>query len=238
MNLLDLLYIPLGLATAPFWLRKRREGWDQRFGHVRAMFDDSSLDPTRPRVMLHSVSVGEVNALRAIVPMLADSAEVFVSTTTDTGLARAQSLFGDMSRVHVVRYPLDCSWMVKRFLGSVRPDVVGLVELEVWPNFIKICESRGIPIGIINGRISSRSYKGYRRLRALLRPTFARLCFACVQDQDYADRIAAMGTPDDRIRITGTMKWDSVRADHGSQPGERAQQIAGEMGVDLERPVV
>ena len=238
MNLLDLLYIPLGLATAPFWLRKRREGWYQRFGHVRAMFDDSSLDPTRPRVMLHSVSVGEVNALRAIVPMLADSAEVFVSTTTDTGLARAQSLFGDMSRVHVVRYPLDCSWMVRRFLGSVRPDVVGLVELEVWPNFIKICESRGIPIGIINGRISSRSYKGYRRLRALLRPTFARLCFACVQDQDYADRIAAMGTPDDRIRITGTMKWDSVRADHGSQPGERAQQIAGEMGVDLERPIV
>jgi 3-deoxy-D-manno-octulosonic-acid transferase len=238
MNLLDLLYIPLGLATAPFWLRKRREGWDQRFGHVGAMFEDSSLDPERPRVMLHAVSVGEVNALRAIVPMLAESAEVFVSTTTDTGLARAQSLFGDMSRVHVVRYPLDCSWMVQRFLDLVRPDVVGLVELEVWPNFIKICFARGIPIGIVNGRISSRSYKGYRRLRALLRPTFARLCFACVQDQDYAQRFRAMGTPQDRIRITGTMKWDSVRADHCSQPGERAQQIAREMGLDLNRPIV
>lgn len=238
MNLLDLLYIPLGLATAPFWLRKRREGWDQRFGHVAAMFDDSSLDPARPRVMLHAVSVGEVNALRAIVPMLADSAEVFVSTTTDTGLARAQTLFGGMGRVHVVRYPLDCSWMVKRFLDSVRPDVVGLVELEVWPNFIRACSTRGIPIGIINGRISPRSYKGYRRLRALLRPTFARLCFACVQDKDYAKRIGAMGTPEDRIRITGTMKWDSVRAEHRSQPSERAQQIAGEMGVDLTRPIV
>ncbi len=237
VNLLDCLYIPV-LLTAPIWMRKKRDGWDQRSGHVAEMFDEAALDPDRPRVMLHSVSVGEVNALRAIVPILAKDAEVFVSTTTDTGLARAQSLYREIDHVHVVRYPLDCSWMVDRFLDRVRPDVVGLVELEVWPNFIKRCVKRNIPIGIINGRLSARSFKGYRKARFLLRPTFARLSFACVQDQDYADRIIAMGLPSDRVRITGTMKWDSISTEPMSGPGERAQSIAAEMWVDLNHPII
>ncbi len=238
VNLLDCLYIPLGLLSAPLWMRKRREGWDQRFGHVADMFDDSTIGPDRPRIMLHAVSVGEVNALRAIVPLLATDAEVFVSVTTDTGLARAQSLFGGSAHVHIVRYPLDCSWMVDRFLDLVRPDVVGLVELEVWPNFIKRCVKRSIPIGIINGRLSERSFKGYRRIRSLLRPTFARLSFACVQDEAYANRIGSMGVPEERIRITGTMKWDSISTVSLHEPSDRARTIASEMGVDLGRPIV
>lgn len=237
VNLLDCLYIPV-LLTAPIWMRKKRTGWDQRFGHVDEMFDESAIDPERPRVMLHSVSVGEVNALRAIVPILAKDAEVFVSTTTDTGLARAQSLYGDIDHARVVRYPLDCSWVVDRFLDRVRPDVVGLVELEVWPNFIKRCVKRNIPIGIINGRLSARSFKGYRKARALLRPTFARLSFACVQDQDYAGRIRAMGVASDRVRITGTMKWDSISTEPRDTPTDRALSIALELGVDLDRPIV
>ena len=238
VNLLDLLYIPLGLVTAPLWLRKRREGWDERFGHVDAMFDPEGIDTDLPCIMLHSVSVGEVNALRALVPMLSGKAHVFVSSTTDTGLARARSLFGTLDHVSVVRYPLDCSWMVKRFLNAVQPDMVGLVELEVWPNFIKICAKRGIPIGIINGRISARSYKGYRKLRVLLRPTFARLAFACVQDEQYAERIEAMGVPNERVQITGSMKWDSISTEPNTEPSERAKTIAREMGLDLTRPIV
>lgn len=237
VNLLDCLYIPV-LLTAPIWMRKKRDGWDQRFGHVADMFDEAALDPERPRVLVHAVSVGEVNALRAIVPILAKDAEVFVSTTTDTGLARAQSLFGAVDHTHVVRYPLDCSWMVDRFLDRVRPDVVGLVELEVWPNFIKRCVQHNIPIGIINGRLSARSFKGYRKARFLLRPTFARLSFACVQDQDYADRIRAMGVPSDRVRITGTMKWDSISTEPRDTPSDRARSIATEMGIDLDLPII
>jgi 3-deoxy-D-manno-octulosonic-acid transferase len=238
VNLLDLLYIPIGVLTAPFWLRKRRAGWDQRFGHVQAMLGTEGEASDRPRVMLHAVSVGEVNALRALVPMLAQEAQVFVATTTDTGLARAQSLFAGLEHVDIVRYPLDCSWMVRRFLDAVRPDVVGLVELEVWPNFIKGCTKRGIPIGIINGRLSARSFKGYRKIRWLLRPTFARLRFACVQDQNYADRIEAMGVARARIEITGSMKWDSICTEPKEDISEQARSIADELGVDLGRPVV
>lgn len=238
MNLLDLLYIPAGLLTAPLWMRKKRAGWGQRFGHVAGMLNEPIGESTRPRVMLHAVSVGETNALRALVPELARQAEVIVSTTTDTGLARAQALFGDFEHVEVVRYPLDCSWMVKRFLDAVRPDVVGLVELEVWPNFIKICTKRGIPVGLINGRLSARSFRGYKKLRWLLRPTFRRLAFACVQDEPYAGRIGAMGVPSERVWVTGSMKWDSIDTDVRSGPGERALAIAREMGIDLDRPVV
>lgn len=238
VNLLDLLYIPVGIATAPLWMRKRRAGWSERFGHVSGMFDESAIEPDRPRVLLHAVSVGEINALRALVPILADSVHVFVSATTDTGLARAGSLYGQMGHVSVVRYPLDCSWMVSRFLDLTRPDVVGLVELEVWPNFIKACAKRGIPIGLINGRLSARSFRGYRKIRFLLRPTFDRLAFACVQDADYAERIRAMGVPDDRIEITGSMKWDSLDAGERGEPSPDAMKIAAELGVDLGRPVV
>ena len=239
MNLLDLLYIPIGLVTAPFTMRKKRSGWDQRLGHVGSMLRASGQGQTgRKRILLHAVSVGEVNALRRLVPMLGERADVIVSVTTDTGLQQAQSLFGGIEHCQVVRYPLDCSWMVNRFLDVVKPEVVGLVELEVWPNFVKMCVKRGIPIGIINGRLSARSFKGYRKIRFLLRPTFARLGFVCVQDQDYADRIVAMGTPSDRVRITGSMKWDAVDASVHTEPSVKAIEIASAMGIDLSKPIV
>lgn len=241
MNLLDLVYIPLGILSAPLWMRKKRDGWDQRCGHVESMLKEmhkDQRDTNRLRVMLHGVSVGEINALRQLVPMLGEQVHVIVSTTTDTGLAQAHRLFGEMEHVDVVRYPLDCSWMVNRFLDAVKPEVVGLVELEVWPNFVKECVKRGIPIGIINGRLSARSFKGYRKARFLLRRTFARLRFVCVQDQDYADRIVAMGTPGDRVRITGSMKWDAVDASVHAEPSIKAVEIAQEMGIDLGKPIV
>lgn len=238
MNLLDLLYIPLGVLALPVIMRKKRGGWEQRFGHVEPMLKRSAESSSRVRVMLHAVSVGEVNALRSLVPELVKQADVIVSVTTDTGLRQAQALFGEIEAVDVVRYPLDCSWMVKRFLDSVKPDVVGLVELEVWPNFIKLSSKRGIPIGIINGRLSVRSYKGYRKIRFLLRSTFARLSFACVQDQEYCERIQAMGTASDRVSITGSMKWDSVDVSVHSEPSAKAIEIADAMGIDRSKLIV
>ncbi len=244
MNVLDLLYIPVGLVAAPFVMRKKRSGWDQRVGHVSAMLKESPSSQEgsgKLRVMLHAVSVGEVNALRSLVPELSQQAHVIVSATTDTGLAHAQTLFGSIDSCDVVRYPLDCSWMVRRFLDSVKPDVVGLVELEVWPNFINACTKGGVPIGIINGRLSARSFKGYRKIRFLLRSTFGRLRFVCAQDEQYADRLLAMGVHPDRLTVTGTMKWDAVDATGDvshTQPSEKAIEIASAMGIDLGKPLI
>ncbi|MCA9303264.1 MAG: hypothetical protein KC996_04000 [Phycisphaerales bacterium] len=236
MNLLDLIYVPLGVLSAPLWARKKRNGWGERFGRVEHMLRHKPGHGLR--VMLHAVSVGEVNALRALVDRLVEDPKiecVIVSTTTDTGLARAKMLFGECCEV--VRYPLDCSWMVRRFLDAVQPSVIGLVELEVWPNFVKLSVRRDIPVCVINGRLSARSFKGYRKIRPLLKRTFARLRVCCVQDEEYAERFRAMGAKD--VRVTDSMKWDSVdtqRAAGGAT--DRAYSIALAMGLDLTKPIL
>lgn len=236
MNGLDLVYLGAGAATAPFWARKRRAGWRERFGHVQGMLTRA---PTgRPRVLIHAVSVGEVAALRALVPILARDADVIVSTSTDTGLARAKALYAETC--DVVRYPLDASWAVRRFLDAVQPDAVGLVELELWPNFLGACGRRGVPVAVINGRLSARSHRGYARFARIAgKLMFARLDAAAVQDEAYADRFASVGTPADRVSVTGSMKWDSVDA-AGDPPGpsDAALELARDMGIDPDRPIV
>lgn len=239
MNPLDLLYIPLAAVTAPAWGLKKREGWPERFGKIRKLPPPAA--GTRGRVLLHAVSVGEVAACRELVPRLArekDGADVVVSVTTDTGLKRAKELYGKMERVQVVRYPLDFSWAVERFLDAVRPDVVALVELEVWPNFVSACAERGVPIGVINGRLSARSFKGYRKIKAAIGPTFKRLAFAAVQDAEYAHRFKAMGVPAERLHVTGTMKWDAVKLKEDTTPSAEAIRLAEELGIDRERPLI
>ncbi|MCC6285883.1 MAG: 3-deoxy-D-manno-octulosonic acid transferase [Phycisphaerales bacterium] len=228
MNLLDLAYLPLALITAPFWARKDRQDWPARFGK-----GDALPTPVRPRVLLHAVSVGEVSALRTLVPLLTPRCEVVIAAGTDTGIARARDLFG--GSCEVVRYPVDFSWCVRRLLGRVRPDAVGLVELELWPNFLRACRRRGIPVAVINGRLSARSFKGYRRARPLLRPMFRSLAIACVQDETYARRFSAMGVPPERVRITGTMKWDAASLD---VPSGAAQALGAELGIDPARPLI
>ena len=231
MNALDLLYIPLALVTSPWWAFKRRAGWRERFGHMEVPPPAEG----RRRVLLHAVSVGEVSALRHLVPLLTPQVDVVVSATTDTGLARARQLYGAMPGVNVVRSPLDFSWAVARFLDAVRPDVVGLVELEVWPNFVEACARRGVPACIINGRLSERSARGYARIRGFFAKVLGTLERVAVQDESYAARFKALGLPAERCEITGSMKWDAASIEDRV---EGADALAAELGIDLSKPLV
>lgn len=227
MNALDAAYAALAVATWPAWGLKRRKGWDERLGKIEALGSKS-----RPRILLHGVSVGEVNALRDLVPILTDHAQVIVSASTDTGIKRATDLFGPAL---VRRYPLDFSRSVARFLDAVQPDAVALCELELWPNFMHACQQRSIPVGVINGRLSQRSFKGYCRARFLLHKTFARLTFAAVQDQVYADRFVHMGVPAAAVHITGTMKWDTAKL---TDDVPESIPLAQALGIDRTRPLI
>jgi 3-deoxy-D-manno-octulosonic-acid transferase len=232
MNPLDVAYFALAGLTAPWWARKARGGWRERFGHAERL---GPGDPRRPRILLHAVSVGEVNALRTLVPLLAPEAEVVVASTTDTGLARARDLFARDARV--VRYPLDFSWSVARFLEAVRPDLAALVELEVWPNFVRECARRRIPVAVINGRLSERSFRGYRKVSRFMRRSFSALEFAAVQDADYAARFEAMGVSPENCLVTGSMKWDAA-PEPGGAPSPVADALARDFGIDRSRPLV
>ncbi len=233
MNSLDLAYAVGAALLSPVWARKARGGWAQRFGKQIVV---PPKQPGKPRLLIHAVSVGEVNTLRSLVPMLREQVEVIVTASTDTGLSRAIELFGSGEHVGtVLRYPLDFSPAVERFLDAVQPDAVALVELEVWPNFVASCARRKMPVAVINGRLSARSFKGYHRIRRLISPTFARLTFAAVQDEAYAQRFVAMGVPPGKVHVSGTMKWDAVALTR-EVPG--ADELAQALGIDRSRPLV
>ena len=159
--------------------------------------------------------------------------DVVVAVTTDTGFRRATDLFAD--RHAVVRYPLDLSWCVGRFLRSIAPDIVGLVELEVWPNFTGACARRGIPVHIINGRLTERSLRRYRRALFFLKPMFRRVSRVGAQDEAHAARFTSLGIPEDRIFVDGTMKWDNAQLRSGVDGSERLRES---MGIDGDRPLV
>lgn len=232
----DLIYAAAAVAASPVWaprmLRtgKWRTDWPSRFGR------GETLPRTGRTLLIHAVSVGEVNAIRALVDHLAQRApdlRIVIATTTDTGLARATQLYAE--RHAVVRYPLDFTGSVRRFLDRVQPDVVALTELEVWPNFVAHCARRSVPVCVINGRLSAHSFKGYRKIRPLLRSTFARLSAAAVQSEAYAERFRALGVPPERVRVLDTMKWDTA---HVADTVDGADELAADMGIDRGRPLV
>lgn len=234
----DLLYALGVLVSSPVLaaglLRtgKWRTDWNGRFGKAARLPDDP-----RPTLLIHGVSVGEINATRALVARLvapgAPPVRVVVSATTNTGFARAQALYADS--LPVVRFPFDFSWMVSRFFDAVSPDAVALMELEVWPNLAQVCRARGVPLAVINGRLSDSSFKNYRWARPFVGPMFRALSMVGAQTEEYGRRFVALGTPEDRVSVTDTMKWDTVRL---VDEVEGAEALRAALGIDPRRPLV
>ena len=241
--ILDILYFVGLLLAGPFLLIKsRRTGkyrtdWSGRLGRI-------STDARRilqaaggqKRVLLHCVSVGELLSTRKLVEELLHGNQtllVIISTTTDTGMARALALYPARAgaRVVAVRYPLDFSFAVRRFLNTVNPSLIALVELETWPNFLASAHRRSIPIQIINGRLTARSFKRYRMIRPLMQRMLRQVDHMSVQTPEIAERFAQLGGMAQRIDVIPTMKYDS--ADFADEiPG--AQAMAAALGLQTD----
>ena len=191
-----------------------------------------ALESHPKRVLLHAVSVGEVNAIRTLVSDLQKKGyDVVVCVTTDTGIARAMELFSDSC--HVTRFPFDFSFSIRRFLSRVKPTIVALVELEVWPNLITTCSKRHIPIVVINGRLSERSFKRYKRVKPLLHGTFRKLTAIGMQNEMYAQRVRQLGAL--HVSVEGTMKWDTATITDVI-PG--AEELADDLQINRTIPLV
>jgi len=208
-NIALLLALLLG---APFWLwkmattQKYREGLAQRLGRV-----PPNLASGKPVIWLHAVSVGEVLAVSRLVAEL-DRAlpeyRIVVSTTTRTGQDLARGRFG-VERVFYC--PLDLPWAVRAYLKRINPTLLILAETEFWPNLLSACFRRGIPVAVVNARISDRSWPRYRRLRWLWKPFLSRLSAVLTQSETDAERLKAIGCAPDRVTVNGNLKFD-VRA--------------------------
>jgi 3-deoxy-D-manno-octulosonic-acid transferase len=202
-----LLHIALPFALLRLlWRSRRLPAYRERWGERLGYYQRSDL---RAGVWIHAVSVGEVQAAQPVIRHLLERYSgqgVMVTTTTPTGSARVRALFED--RVRHVYAPYDLKPAVGRFLDAVAPRLVLVMETEVWPNMLRACERRGIPVMLCNARLSQRSANGYDRLGGFARQTFARFTLIAAQAQADAARFTGLGAPTARVRVTGSIKFD------------------------------
>ena len=227
---LDLVYVLLILAGLP-WLvwqavrkGKYRHGYAEKFlGRVPRR---DSLD-RRPCLWLHAVSVGEVNLLPTLIRHLGQRHpdwQCVISTTTMTGIELARKKYPNLP---VFYCPLDFSWAVRAAMRRVRPDVLVLAELELWPNLVRAAREQGARVAVINGRLSEHSFRGYRRVRPLVKRLLARIDLVAVQDETYAARFRQLGARPETVHVTGSLKYDGAETDRNNPATERLRQLAG-----------
>lgn len=234
--LLNACYGVLLLAVSPvllyrmIWLGKYREGWKQKLlGHL------PPPDSQRPRIWFHAVSVGEVLLLEGVLKQLIQQSpdvDILISTTTSTSQAVARRKFPDHQ---VCYFPLDFSWSVSTAIQRVRPTAIVLVELELWPNFIRQAASQQIPLMLINGRMSEKSFRGYRRIRPLMSRLLSRFDALAVQNEIYAERLRQLGAPPERIHVTGSIKFDNVQTD---RQNSRTRELREYFGISDDEVVL
>ena len=227
--LLNALYILFLIAVSPVILwrmvrhGKYREGFAEKFRGLSPITPEGDA----PVVWFHAVSVGEVNLLKPILPLLHrehPSWRIVVSSTSMTGRRLAESLFPDLT---VFYCPLDFTWSVRRALTRVRPDLLVLAELELWPNLIREAVRHGTKAAIINGRISDKSYREYRLIRFFLRPLLRRLALIAPSDETAADYFLRLGADPARLSVTGSIKFDGAQTDRGNPKTLALAHLAG-----------
>ena len=229
-----LAYSSLLLAAlvvgAPYWLARMatsgryRAGLAGRLGRAPAALRAAAAG--REVVWVHAVSVGEVMAatrlVRELEAVLGAGWVVVVSTTTATGQALARERFGSG---RVFFYPLDLGWAVRRYLRMLRPRLLVLMESELWPRMLMECGRAGVPVAVVNARVSDRSFRRGARVRAVWGRVLRRVDLFAAQSEEDARRLVAMGVREASVRVTGNLKYD-VRAPGQSRVAEQVREIA------------
>lgn len=232
--LLNLLYVLVIAAASPWLLWAALRKGKYRDGYREKLF---GLVPRRegsePCVWLHAVSVGEVNLLGVILRELGDRRpgwKVVVSSTTHTGLELARKKYPDVTTFYC---PLDFSWAVRAAVRRVRPSLLVLAELELWPNLIAAAGAAHVPVAVVNGRLSERSFRGYRKLRPFMNRLLKRLSLVAVQNDEYRERFAALGAEPNRLVTTGSLKFDGAVGDRQNAATRRLAELAGFQADDV-----
>jgi|Deesub1362B_J571_1020462.scaffolds.fasta_scaffold00011_81 3-deoxy-D-manno-octulosonic-acid transferase len=205
-NLLFFIILPFILPY--YYFRKpaeiRKRWLKERFGFINS--NRTKENPPKERIWLHAVSVGEAIAARPLMSLLLKETELFVTTVTDTGQKVAREFLKD--KAEVLFAPFDLSFSVKRFISTIKPNLIIIMETELWPNLFYIASQKGIPIVVVNGRISESSFRGYKRIGFFMRGMLSKGTLYCMQTDIDAKRLISIGAPKKKVKITGNLKMD------------------------------
>jgi 3-deoxy-D-manno-octulosonic-acid transferase len=205
------------LSSPYYFMRMRRRGnWQKGFAERFGKYDANLKQAITNRYTLwmHAVSVGEVNACTHLIRALEQrlpNLKVVVSTTTTTGMGELRRKLP--THISKIYYPLDRRHYVIRALSTIRPEAIVLVEAEIWPNFLWRARDQGIPVFLVNARLSDRSYGGYKRFGLLFRPLFRSLTGVGAQNEADAAKLRTLGCRPEAIRVVGSLKYDAAKLD-------------------------
>jgi 3-deoxy-D-manno-octulosonic-acid transferase len=191
----------------------------------------------KPVIWLHCVSVGETQAARPLAKRLKQQFphhDLVVSTITLTGQTLARDVFRNQAK-SVFYFPFDWGWTVRRALKAVNPAVVLIMETELWPNFLRECKTRRIPVALVNGRISRQSYRRYRLIKSFFRRVLSSLSIAVMQSEADAARLEELGMPRERLFTAGNLKFD---AEHTGELTGKTEELRKRFAFDSNVPLI
>ena len=229
------------IVSAPYYFRRmyRRGNWQagfqERFGKYSSRLKAALTN--RHTLWIHAVSVGEVNMAMHLIRGIEarfPNLKLVVSTTTSTGMAELRKRLP--THIEKIYYPIDRRKFVSRALRVINPEAIVLVEAEIWPNFLWSARSRGIPVFLVNARLSERSYKGYKRFGFLFRRLFATFAGVGVQNENDRKRVIALGCQPEAVRVVGNLKFDATVL--SERPSVDVQSLLRRLGVAPGDPVI
>jgi 3-deoxy-D-manno-octulosonic-acid transferase len=239
--LYSLLSLVLFVAASPYFVyqairyKKYVGSLRQRLGFLPITFNIDGDES----IWIHAVSVGETltaRALAADLKALYPRLRIFLSTTTIAGQQVARDSLQYLDGVFYC--PFDWTFIVRRTLNLVKPRVFIMMETEIWPNLLRTCRRRGVRTILINGRISSRSYPRYRLIRPFFRRVLADIDRFCMQSEESASRVVALGANPARVTVTGSLKFDSLQLSAGTVHGRPRERVLRFFRISPNRQVV
>lgn len=215
-----LVYVPKGIWR----MRLPHRGWRMRLGRYSAIVRKRLAEQTP--IWIHSVSVGETMAAQPLVQMLIarwPDEPLVLSAVTPSGFSIATKAVADHGVA--VYFPLDLSVCVRRALTALHPRALLLMESELWPTVIHQAYSRGVPIAVVNGRISQRAFRRYQWVKGWLQELLPCIDLFLMQSQEDADRLLRLGASSSAVRVVGNLKWD---ASAGKRPEQHVLHAQAE----------
>ncbi len=210
----NLLFSVVLLTAVPFFVfrmittKRFREGLNERLG----LYGREILRRVEGRpIWIQAASVGEVKAARPLIELLKQEfPRVPVVLTCQTAAGRLLAREQLVGRATAILSPLDLALVIERLIRRISPRILILIETELWPGMITSARRHQVPVAVVNGRISSRSFPRYRMVRSLLKPLLQRMNGFGMRSRQDADRIRALGADPRRVRVTGNIKFDSL----------------------------